>query len=73
MNLNPSEIEGWIEAFYFLQMMRLLHQYQCTVQNKEMNNKINPENLNELDRRILKEAFRQSRKMQSHLATAYRL
>lgn len=38
-----------------------------------MDNPIDPERLNLLDRRILKEAFRQARKMQSRLAMDYRL
>lgn len=73
LHIGTAEIEGWIEAFYFLQTMRLLHQYECSAQGAAMDNRINPEQLNDLDRRILKEAFRQSRKMQSRLAMEYRL
>lgn len=73
LNIGMTEVEGWIDAFYFLQMMRLLHQHDCTAQGREMDNQINPERLNDLDRRILKEAFRQARKMQSRLAMDYRL
>jgi CBS domain-containing protein len=70
---TATEIEGWIEAFHFLQSMRLLHQYECSKQGVEMNNLVNPQQLNDLNRRILKEAFRQSRKMQSRLAMEYSL
>ena len=73
LHISTAEIEGWIEAFYFLQTMRLLHQYECGKQGIAMDNHINPETLNDLDRRILKEAFRQSRKMQSRLGMEYRL
>ncbi len=73
LHLGTVEIEGWIEAFYFLQTMRLLHQYECSKQGVAMNNHINPKQLNDLDRRILKEAFRQSRKMQSRLGMEYSL
>ena len=73
LHLPNAEIEGWIQAFYFFQTMRLLHQYQCSKQGSAMNNHINPKQLNDLDRRILKEAFRQSRKMQSRLAMEYDL
>ena len=73
LRISTAEIEGWIEAFYFLQTMRLLHQYECSKQGVPMNNQINPNQLNDLDRRILKEAFRQSRKMQSRLAMEYSL
>lgn len=73
LHVHSAEIEGWVAAFYFLQTMRLLHQYQCSKQGSPMNNHINPMQLNDLDRRILKEAFRQSRKMQSRLAMEYDL
>ena len=73
MHISTAEIDGWIEAFYFLQTMRLLHQYECSTQGVAMDNQINPKQLNDLDSRILKEAFRQSRKMQSRLAMEYRL
>lgn len=73
LRIGMTEIEGWIDAFYFLQMMRLLHQHECTAQGREMDNLIKPELLNQLDRRILKEAFRQARKMQSRLAMDYQL
>jgi len=73
MHIGAAEIEGWVEAFYFLQTTRLLHQYECSAKGAAMDNHIDPEQLNDLDRRILKEAFRQSRKMQSRLALEYRL
>lgn len=73
LHISTVEIEGWIEAFYFLQTVRLLHQYECSAKGVAMDNQIDPEQLNDLDRRILKEAFRQSRKMQSRLAMEYRL
>ena len=73
LHLGTAEIEGWIEAFYFVQTMRLLHQYECSKQGVAMNNHVNPNQLNDLDRRILKEAFRQSRKMQSRLGMEYSL
>ncbi len=36
-------------------------------------NRIDPEELNEVDRRILKESFRQARRLQKRLALDYRL
>lgn len=73
LHIGTAEVEGWIAAFYFLQTVRLLHQYECSAQGAAMDNQIDPKQLNDLDRRILKEAFRQSRKMQSRLALEYRL
>jgi CBS domain-containing protein len=36
-------------------------------------NRIDPEDLNDLDRHVLKEAFRQARRLQNRLALDYRL
>jgi CBS domain-containing protein len=43
------------------------------VDDQALDNLIDPEKLNELDRRILKEAFRQARKLQARLAMEYHL
>ncbi|MDO8988828.1 MAG: DUF294 nucleotidyltransferase-like domain-containing protein [Sideroxyarcus sp.] len=76
MNLPLAEIDAWINALLFIQVLRLRHHDESSMQGKNdeaMDNKIDPEKLNELDRRILKEAFRQARKLQSRLALEYRL
>jgi CBS domain-containing protein len=76
MNLHVSEIDAWIDAFLFIQVLRLRHHDEESAQGLKddaLDNKINPEQLNELDRRILKEAFRQARKLQARLALEYHL
>lgn len=73
LHIGAAELEGWVDAFNFLQTSRLRHQYECSAQGKAADNLINPEQLNELDRRILKEAFRQARKLQARLRMDYRL
>jgi CBS domain-containing protein len=42
-------------------------------ENKPLSNRLDPDALNELDRRILKEAFRQGRKLQGKVALEYQL
>lgn len=69
LNIPQGEILSWIEAFYFIQSLRL-RQHEG---NAGGGNHINPQSLNELDRRILKEAFRQARKLQARLAMDYGL
>jgi CBS domain-containing protein len=69
--VHPSEVEAWIDAFLFIQVLRLRHHDQ--MQGEKMDNLIDPESLHELDRRILKEAFRQARKLQARLALEYHL
>jgi CBS domain-containing protein len=42
-------------------------------QGKPLSNRLDPDQLNDLERRILKEAFRQARKLQSKLVLEYQL
>ncbi|MGA7749962.1 MAG: putative nucleotidyltransferase substrate binding domain-containing protein, partial [Gallionella sp.] len=78
LHIPATEVDGWINALLFIQMLRLRHHYEVNVQQGEvdiqaLNNLIDPALLNELDRRILKEAFRQARKVQTRLALNYQL
>ncbi|MEI7843270.1 MAG: DUF294 nucleotidyltransferase-like domain-containing protein [Gallionellaceae bacterium] len=72
LKLHSSEIEAWIDALLFIQVLRLRHHEEDCEQG-ELDNLIDPKQLNELDRRILKEAFRQARKLQARLALEYHL
>lgn len=67
-----SEIEAMIEGFQFIQLMRLRHQQQRG-DGPGNPNRIDPDRLNGLERRVLKEAFRQARKLQHRIAMDYRL
>jgi CBS domain-containing protein len=63
--MAPDEIEAWVAAFHFIQLLRLRHQHLAQTRGEAVGNRIDPEQLNALDRRILKEAFRQARKLQA--------
>ena len=52
-----------VEAFHYLQMLRL----------RKLGNRIRVEELNQIDRRVLKESFRQAVRLQSRLRLDYRL
>lgn len=67
-NLATDEVEAWIAGFHFIQLLRLRHQHEAQTQGEAVDNRIDPERLNALDRRILKEAFRQARKLQAVMA-----
>lgn len=73
LNIAASEAEAWIDALYFIQFLRLRQQNEELAVGRAMNNRINPDQLNDLDRRILKEVFRQARKLQTRLALDYHL
>jgi CBS domain-containing protein len=76
MKIPAAEIEAWIDAFLFIQVLRLRHHDEEKAKglsDAALDNLIDPDQLNELDRRILKEAFRQARKLQARLALEYHL
>lgn len=71
LGMSADETSGMVEAFNFIQLLRLRHQHLEQEQGKPGDNLIDPERLNELDRRILKEAFKQARKYQQRLKLDY--
>ena len=72
LNIPPSEIAAFVEGFFFLQGLRLRAQIDMESTAAGVN-RVRPDRLNEVDRRILKESLRQARKLQSRLALDYRL
>jgi CBS domain-containing protein len=72
-DLPSAEIEAWVEAFHFVQLLRLRVQQQRAKTGAAPDNLLDPDALNHLDRRILKEAFRQARKLQERLKLDYNL
>ena len=73
LNIPASEVEAWLAAFYFIQLLRLRRQHEEKEAGEPLDNRINPDRLNDLDRRILKESFRQARKLQARMALDYHL
>lgn len=66
-----EEVEAMVDAFYFILLLRLRQQHLDAAPGG--GNRIDPRALHELDQRILKEAFRQARKLQKRLALDYQL
>ena len=73
MNVAHEDAAATIDAFNFIQLLRLRHQHSEQTQGREGDNLIRPDDLNEVERRILKEAFRQARKLQQRLKLDYQL
>lgn len=69
---TAREAEALVEAFEFIQNLRLTRQFRA-LEDGGAPNEIEISMLNELDRRILKESFRQARKLQSRLRLDYAL
>ena len=71
--LEPREADALIKAYAYIQLLRIRHQEEQRRAGLPGDNFVEPDKLNDLDRRILKEAFRQARKLQSRLALDYQL
>jgi CBS domain-containing protein len=69
--LGGDDINAMIEGFFFIQQLRLRNQRAGTPPGGE--NRVDPDKLNELDRQVLKEAFKQAKRLQSRLQLEYRL
>ncbi|MNU02758.1 putative nucleotidyltransferase substrate binding domain protein [compost metagenome] len=71
--IEPLDGAAYEEAYHFIQQTRMQqHQLQAQ-QERPYSNRIDPDSLNQLDRRILREAFRQAQRLQSSLALRYQL
>ncbi len=66
-----AEADAWCDAYTFIQLVRMRHHQTQARAHQTLDNHIDPTHLNELDRRVLKEAFRQARKLQAFIALEY--
>jgi len=67
LDISDSEVNAWSDAFYFIQMLRLKRQQEAAARGEKPDNYLDPDTLNDIDRRILKEAFRQALNLQNRL------
>ncbi|HYF41233.1 MAG TPA: DUF294 nucleotidyltransferase-like domain-containing protein [Ramlibacter sp.] len=70
LGVSPAEYQGWTGGFEFLQLLRLRNQLEGPADGAEPN-RIRPETLNDIDRRILKESLRVARSLQQRLQLDY--
>lgn len=71
INIGEGEIAAAVEAFYFIQLLRLRHQHSEAA--KGAPNRIDPRALNPFDRGMLKASFREARKLQQYLELEFRM
>ena len=69
LHMSSQDSEGWIAAFEYLQMLRL--QVQMSDTPLEHANQVAYEELNHIDRHILKESFRTARRVLSKIGRDY--
>ncbi|TLX55210.1 cyclic nucleotide-binding protein [Stutzerimonas nosocomialis] len=71
--IDAKDGAAYEEAYHFIQQTRMQeHQNQARL-GQPYSNRLDPDNLNHLDRRILRESFRQAQRLQSSLALRYQL
>ncbi|MGO3542920.1 putative nucleotidyltransferase substrate binding domain-containing protein [Pseudomonas helleri] len=71
--IEPLDGAAYEEAYHFIQQTRMQQHQLQTRQNRPYSNRVDPDQLNQLDRRILREALRQAQRLQSSLALRYQL
>ena len=71
LRVEPRHVEATVEAFHFLQFLRL--RQQDVAPDGAVANRIDPYSLNEVSQRMLREAFRQAKQLQDRLRLSYRL
>ncbi|MBI5107133.1 MAG: nucleotidyltransferase [Rhodocyclales bacterium] len=71
--LPVADAEAAVHAFHALQGVRLAAQADAVVAGRAPGNQIDPDSLNEFDRRLLLEALRQARSLQQRLKTRFHI
>jgi CBS domain-containing protein len=69
--LGGDDVHAVIESFFYIQKLRLRNQQSDVSEGAA--NRVDPDTLNELDRLVLREAFKQAKRLQSRLQLEYRL
>ena len=72
LNMSAREVSAACEAFLFIQTLRLRIPIDVTAPARGRN-RIAPDTLNEVDRRMLKESLRQARRLQNRIHLDYQL
>ncbi len=70
---NIKDANAWKEAYSLIQAIRMRAHQEQLARGEALSNYINPDNLNPLDRRILRESFRQAQRLQQKLEATYQL
>lgn len=65
--------DAYVEAYHFIQLIRMQQHQQQARNDLAYSNRIYPDELNHLDRRILRESFRQAQRLQASLTFRYQL
>jgi len=70
---DPKDANAWKEAYSLIQAIRMRAHQEMLNRGEALSNYIDPDDLNPLDRRILRESFRQAQRLQQKLEVTYQL
>lgn len=70
---DTKDANAWQEAYSLIQAIRMRAHQEMLDRGDPLSNYINPDDLNPLDRRILRESFRQAQRLQQKLEITYQL
>lgn len=70
---DPKDANAWKEAYSLIQAIRMRAHQEMLDRSEPLSNYIDPDDLNPLDRRILRESFRQAQRLQQKLEVTYQL
>ncbi|MFZ4855834.1 MAG: DUF294 nucleotidyltransferase-like domain-containing protein [Desulfuromonadaceae bacterium] len=70
---SKSEVNAWVDAFSFLQSLRIRHQVEDRRDGGNGHNRINPNDLNNLDRKFFLESLRQAGALQKNMASEFKI
>jgi CBS domain-containing protein len=71
--IDPLDGAAYEEAYQFIQQSRMQQHQRQARENLPYSNRMDPDSLNDLDRRILRESLRQAKRLQSSLTLRYQL
>jgi CBS domain-containing protein len=68
-----KDADAWKDSYSLIQAIRMRAHQEMLNRNEELTNYIDPNELNPLDQRILRESFRQAQRLQQKLELTYQL
>lgn len=71
--IDAKDAAAYEEAYHYIQLIRMQQHQLQDREKKPFSNRIDPDTLNHLDRRILRESFRQAKRLQASLTLRYQL
>lgn len=68
-----GEVEAAVDAFYVIQRLRLKHQSGLATTDTALENRVRPEDLNEISRHLLRESLQQAKRLQHRVRLHWQL